>query len=148
MSLVNYIVAVTQVPPERIVILGQSLGTAVSTAVALYFADPNSHLVPLAVRDAQPGLGPIGTASPTTFAGVVLAAPFNSIPTLLLTYRIGGLLPLLLPLRPLPFVAQLLTARVADKWPTAERLRAYYYALERSPSLRNDARALGSVQLM
>ncbi|KAI5370226.1 Putative alpha/beta hydrolase-1 [Septoria linicola] len=144
-SLVNYIVAVTQVPPERVVILGQSLGTAVSAAVALYFADPSSDLIPHAVREAQPEPG---TASPTTFAGVVLAAPFNSIPTLLLTYRIGGLLPLLLPLRPLPFAARLLTAKVTDKWPTAERLRAYYYALESSPSLRNDARALGSVQLI
>ena len=82
-----------------------------------------------------------------TFAGIVLAAPFNSVPTLLLTYRVAGLLPLLLPLRPFPFAVRLLD-RVVDTWNTGERLREYYRTLDGSPQLYSSGRTMGSVQIM
>lgn len=85
-----------------------------------------------------------------TFAGIIIIAPFSSLPSLLLTYRIGGLLPILLPLRPFPYIAGLLTSRVSDPWLSAERLAAYYNAVT-SPDLLADSgsgRGKGSLQVV
>lgn len=127
---------------------GQSLGTAVSSAVALQFADPKNSLLPAGVPELQPLMSLSPGHSPVTFAGVILAAPFNSVPTLLLTYRMGGFLPLLLPLRPFPYIADRLLSQMVDKWETAERLAAYYAVLRDSPALHNGARAMGSLQVL
>ncbi|KAK4552211.1 hypothetical protein LTR86_010565 [Recurvomyces mirabilis] len=141
-TLVNYVLSVIGIPPERVLILGQSLGTAVSSAVALKFADPSSELTPSASRELQP-------VKPTTFAGVILVAPFSSLPSLMLTYRIGGLLPILLPLRPFPYLAGLLTGTMVDKWLSAERLEAYYNTLHNSPLLKSSkGRQMGALQLV
>ncbi|KAK4888506.1 hypothetical protein LTR27_012620 [Elasticomyces elasticus] len=143
-TLVEWVMRVTQIPPERIVILGQSLGTAVSTAVALHFAEPSSELIPLEARELKP------YREPTAFAGVVLVAPFSSLPSLMLTYRIGGLLPVLLPLRPFPYIAEMLTSRMVDKWLSAERLAAYYRAFGASSLLRSEGgrRTIGNLQVI
>jgi abhydrolase domain-containing protein 12 len=142
---------VAGIPPERIVILGQSLGTAVSSAVALHFADPGDALIPERSRGLRAVVATEGAVpKPTTFAGVILVAPFSSLPSLMLTYRIGGLLPILLPLRPFPYLAGLLTSQMVDKWLSAERLEAYYYALARNPALQTSAktgRNMGTLQL-
>ncbi|KAK6401074.1 hypothetical protein LTR95_019233 [Oleoguttula sp. CCFEE 5521] len=74
-------------------------------------------------------------AAPTAFAGIVLVAPFGSLPSLLLTYRLGGLVPLLLPLRPFPRLANALTSRMIDTWPTALRLARYSHALAANSGL-------------
>ncbi len=142
--MVNHVINDLAVLPEDIVILGQSLGTAVASAVALEFADPKNRLNPgkLENRDEQP-LASLTERSPTLFAGLVLVAPFSSLPSLMLTYRIGGILPLLLPLRPFPAIASMLTSRMADTWPTAERLRHYYKAA--SPE---SGSGMGFVQLV
>lgn len=88
-------------------------------------------------------------SEPTTFAGIVLVAPFSSLPSLLLTYRIGGLLPILLPLRPIPPLARFLTSQMIDQWPTAERLRAYYAALKDSPKLSGaEGRGMGRLEVL
>ncbi|EME48370.1 hypothetical protein DOTSEDRAFT_48870 [Dothistroma septosporum NZE10] len=147
-ALIDWILHVAKVPSERIVIIGQSLGTAVSSAVALRYADP----------DNMSGLTPIDApemkaikkreTKPIIFAGVVLAAPFNSVPTLLSTYRIGGLLPILLPLRPFPWLLNMLTSQMVDKWLTAERLTAYYDALKDNTALAGNNGALGSLQVL
>lgn len=147
-ALVKWILEVAKIPPERIVILGQSLGTAVSSAVALHFADAGHDLLPPQVKEVSNLGRDSDHIKPTVFAGVVLAAPFNSVPTLLLTYRIGGLLPLLLPLRPVPWLANLLTSQMVDKWETAERLTAYYRTLAGSQNLSNGSRQLGSLQIV
>jgi pimeloyl-ACP methyl ester carboxylesterase len=150
-TLVNWVLRVANIPPERIVIVGQSLGTGVSSAIALHYADPSNPLIPSEARDLQPLFNDpsIAVFEPTTFAGVVLAAPFSSIPALLLTYRLGGLLPLLLPLRPVPDLAARLTSQMVDKWLSAERLTAYYAALKDHPTLLHTGeRSLGSVQLV
>ncbi|KAK3071735.1 hypothetical protein LTR53_008097 [Teratosphaeriaceae sp. CCFEE 6253] len=146
-TLVDWVLRVAGIPSERIVIIGQSLGTAVSSAVALHFADPGSELIPLEVREAQPSLQ---RREPTVFAGVILVAPFSSLPSLMLTYRIGGLLPILLPLRPLPYVAGMLTDRMVDKWMSAERLAAYYRSSKGDTDLLSGpgGRSMGSLQLI
>lgn len=93
---------VAKIPPERIVLLGQSLGTAVATAVAEHFA-----------------------ASNTEFSGVILVAGFANIPSLLLTYSIGGIIPILSPLRPYPVLQKWFSRRIYDTWDTATRLRRF-----------------------
>jgi len=147
--LVDWVLHTLGVPPERIVIMGQSLGTAVSSAVALHFADPGNELIPNESRELRPLLPKQRTIEPITFAGIILVAPFSSVPSLLLTYRIGGFLPILLPLRPFPRFAAFLTGQMVDKWFSAERLAAYYHALSGSELLTSaSGRSMGSVQLV
>lgn len=135
-ALVNWVLHTAKIPPERITILGQSLGTAVSSAIALNFADPSNELIPRSDNGLLPLLSsPHDIATPTTFAGVILVAPFYSLPSLLLTYRLGGLVPLLLPLRPFPWLGNALTSRMIDTWPSAKRLSAYYHAFSSQPKL-------------
>lgn len=90
---------VANVPPERIVIVGQSLGTAVTSAVVEHFAE----------------LG-------TDFAGVVLVAGFTSISDLLTGYSIAGYLPILSPFGTHPALQRLLASYVVDEWPSAKRI--------------------------
>lgn len=140
--------SVCRVPADRIVILGQSLGTAVSSAVSLNFADPTSELIPPESRELNPSLGVEIPPKRTAFAGVILVAPFSSVPALLLTYKLGGLVPILLPLRPFPGIARLFTSQVIDTWQSAERLTAYYHALHQSTRLQAGARSIGSLQVI
>lgn len=81
-------------------LLGQSLGTAVTSAVAERFA-----------------------ARGVDFAGVVLVAGFSSLPTMLSGYSIAGFVPVLRPLKVFPaFLRWVLDRYVIDKWMSAARL--------------------------
>ena len=99
-SLVKWALDVAQIAPDRIVLLGQSLGTAVTTAVAEHFAI-ESHI---------------------DFAGVVLVAAFSDIPSLLLTYSFGGIIPVLSPLKPYPPLQRYFARHIRDTWHTSTRL--------------------------
>lgn len=68
---------VAGVPPSRILIFGQSIGTEVDIVVSKHFA-----LQPL----------------PVVFAAVILVVPFIDMTTLVSTYRVKGIVPLLSPL--------------------------------------------------
>lgn len=98
-STVNWALKVAKIPADRIVLVGQSLGTAVTSAVAEHF-----------VKEG------------TEFAGVVLVAGFESIPSLLPRYSIAGFLTVLAPLRPYPALLKILNNVLVDKWYSAERL--------------------------
>ncbi len=99
-ALVDWALEVAKIRPERIVILGQSLGTAVSTAVAEHFV----------------------LQSQVEFAGIVLVAAFSDIPTLMLTYAIGGIFPILSPMRPYPMLRDFFAKRIQETWQTSNRL--------------------------
>jgi abhydrolase domain-containing protein 12 len=101
-TLVNYAITTLGIPPSRILILGQSLGTAVSSAVAEKFS-------------REKGI---------EFAGVVLVATFSSLPTMLAGYSLGGLVPLLKPLSICPPLLRFVLRFVVDKWNTLDRLAA------------------------
>jgi abhydrolase domain-containing protein 12 len=73
-AVVGWALNVAKVPPSRILIFGQSLGTAVNMAVAEHFAMQHD---------------------PVIFAGHILVAPFVDLPTLATTYKIAGILPIL-----------------------------------------------------
>jgi abhydrolase domain-containing protein 12 len=135
-ALVNYVLSLG-IPPSRIVILGQSLGTAVATAVGLSFSDPSSELLPQPLLPAK-----VETA---VFRGIILVAPFASLPDLLLSYRIGGLVPVLAPLRNSPFLVSLISKYILDTWPTGLRLNAYVSAAASVASGNNGA---GSVHIL
>ncbi|GAB1726036.1 hypothetical protein NU195Hw_g5467t1 [Hortaea werneckii] len=169
-ALVEWVLNIAKIPPERIVIVGQSLGTAVASAVGLAFLDPVNRdgLVPwtpgmtLRTRESPeaeqfpPDMVSVTmqqNRDPTTFAGIILIAPFSSLPSLLLTYRIGGFIPLLLPLRPFPYLGNLLTSQVLDSWRSGDRLAAYYRRLRSlshtdSSSSMEDGMGSGSLQLL
>lgn len=97
---VKWALNVAKIPPEKIVLLGQSLGTAVATAVAEHFV-------------VEEGL---------EFRGVVLVAGFSDLPTLLTTYAIGGVIPILSPLRPYPRLQQFFAKKIQETWFSATRL--------------------------
>ncbi|KAL8835200.1 MAG: hypothetical protein Q9176_007056 [Flavoplaca citrina] len=97
---VQWAMDVAKIPPERIALVGQSLGTAVAAAVAEHF-----------VR-----------VSKVEFAGVVLIAAFSDMPTLLLTYAIKGLIPILSPLRPYPRLQRFFSGFLRDTWDTSSRI--------------------------
>jgi abhydrolase domain-containing protein 12 len=96
---VDWALQVAKVPADRIVILGQSLGTAVTAGVVERFA--------------KRGID---------FAGVVLVAGFTSMPNLLTEYSIAGYIPLLSPLKSHPGLQKYLTGYVVDTWESAARL--------------------------
>lgn len=99
-ALVDWALQVAKIPPERIVILGQSLGTAVTTAVVEHYLEQ----------------------SPIDFAGVVLVAAFSKIPELMLTYAAGSIIPILSPLRIFPRLQKYIAHCAKDTWNTEERL--------------------------
>ncbi|KAL8895420.1 MAG: hypothetical protein Q9207_008181 [Kuettlingeria erythrocarpa] len=97
---VHWAMNVARIPPERIVLVGQSLGTVVAAAVAENF-----------VRVSQ-----------TEFAGIVLIASFSDMPTLLLTYSTSGLIPILSPLKPYPALQRWFLRYVRETWKTSPRI--------------------------
>ncbi|KXX78664.1 Monoacylglycerol lipase ABHD12 [Madurella mycetomatis] len=98
---VNWAVRTAGVPPSRIVLLGQSLGTAVAASAAELFT----------------------LQEEADFAGVVLVAGFSTLPQMLSGYAIAGWVPVLRPLTWWPWLLRQVIGRVADKWESADRLR-------------------------
>ncbi|KAI9743556.1 MAG: hypothetical protein M1818_002871 [Claussenomyces sp. TS43310] len=96
---VNWALNIAKVPSDRIVILGQSIGTAVTTGVIEHFAEQG-----------------------TEFAAVILIAGFTDLPNLLTQYAIGGWIPILSPLNRAPTLRRWLHGRLVDTWPSATRL--------------------------
>ena len=91
---------VARIPSDRIVIVGQSLGSAIATAVAEHFALEGA----------------------VEFRCLILCAAFSDVPTLMSTYTIGGLIPILSPLRPYPFLSRFYAKRIQETWFTFARL--------------------------
>lgn len=113
-SLVNYLTAgPLHVPTSRIVIMGQSLGTAVTVAVAERFAfgSPNPDAIQPAIKDAEP------------FAGVVLLASFSKLSSLIESYSLKGFTPpMLSPLVGYPRFQKWVLSHIVDHWDTAARV--------------------------
>ena len=98
-TVVDWAIKVAKIPPSRIVLAGQSLGTAVTCGVAKLYASQGVE-----------------------FAGIVLVAGFSHLSTMLSNYAIGGVMPVLAPLKVFPPVMRLVQRFVVDKWHSAERL--------------------------
>lgn len=96
---VDWVLHTAGLPPDRIVLFGHSLGTAVVAAVA--------------ERWASQGVD---------FAGVVMVAGFSSLPTMLSGYAIAGWVPVLRPLKAVPPLLRRVLDFVVDKWDSKQRL--------------------------
>ncbi|GAA6020554.1 hypothetical protein JCM11491_000794 [Sporobolomyces phaffii] len=83
------------VDPAQISIMGQSLGTGIGTALAMRLQDE--------------GLG---------IRSLILIAPFSSIATLLETYKLGNVIPLVSPLRGFPWLFNRLLELLRTKFDT------------------------------
>ncbi|KAK1827695.1 Alpha/Beta hydrolase protein [Podospora conica] len=92
------------IPPSRIVLFGQSLGTAVAISLAHHLASrPDSVL----------------------FSGMVLVAPFADVELLTATYRIAGTIPILGPLAAFPRLLAFFNKFILNKWPSKDKLAAF-----------------------
>ena len=90
------------IDPTRIILVGQSLGTAVSTAVVSHWVQ-ELHLPP--------------------FRGLFLIASFTSLPKLIDSYAIRGWIPpLLSPINGYPKVKAYIMSKILDTWRTDQRL--------------------------
>lgn len=89
------------IPPSRIVIFAQSLGTAVSLSLIHHMA-------------TQP--------EPVLFSGAVSVAPFADVESLTATYRLAGTIPLLDPVARFPRLLAWLNGFIVAKWPSKTKL--------------------------
>jgi len=141
-TIVNYVLSLG-IPPSRILLLGQSLGTAITSGVALHFADRAASLRLLPQTD-NPALNDLfmnvpavvghSRTQPIDFAAVILVASFPSLPKVLLSYRISGFIPVLSPLRIYPKLQQWLLTFIQEDWPTSLRIAALVTSVATSPS--------------
>lgn len=115
-AVVEWALNVAKIPPSRILIFGQSLGTAVNMAVAERFA----------LRD-----------DPVIFAGHIMIAPFVDVPTLVTTYKIAGTVPILSPVAQYPLLFNFLSSQIRETWSTKTRIANY---VRRSEESRNKYR--------
>ncbi|KAI9695400.1 MAG: hypothetical protein M1820_008655 [Bogoriella megaspora] len=110
-AIVEWALNVAKIPPSRILIFGQSLGTAVNIAVAEHFASK---------------------LPPVVFAGHLLVAPFVDVATLMATYKVAGTIPLLGPVANIPPLFGYLKRYVKDQWSSKSRIANYIHAVEAS----------------
>lgn len=109
LAVVDWAMNVAGIPPSRILIFAQSMGTAVSIAVSKH----------LAIQD-----------QPVIFAGTVLVAPFVDVATLVSTYRVAGTVPILSPLARFPLLFKYLQKFIRDKWLSKDSIAQYVRANE------------------
>lgn len=120
------------ISPSKIVLVGQSLGTAVTAAVAERFAfgvgkativaQPVPFMANWMIAEKKEKRGK-KEILPEPFAGIVLVAPFSSVPKLIDSYSLGGLTPpILSPLVGYPRAQKYLRESIVDKWDTAGRV--------------------------
>lgn len=108
-AVVDWATKTAGIPPSRILVFGQSLGTAVSIAMLKHFALQSP---------------------PKVFAGTVLVAPFVDVATLVTTYRIAGSIPILSPLGKFPLLFNYLSTFIRDTWSSKDRIAEYIRANE------------------
>ena len=108
-TVVDWAVKIAGIPPSRILIFSQSLGTAVNLAISEHFALKSP---------------------PVVFAGSILVAPFVDAASLAATYSIAGTIPILSPLAKFPLLFNYLSTFIQDKWSSKDRIAGYVRANE------------------
>ncbi|KAF2108853.1 Alpha/Beta hydrolase protein [Lophiotrema nucula] len=100
-AVVDWALTVANVPAERIVLLGHSLGTAVATGIAHRYGQ---------------------LEDPVEFAGIILCASFTNAGNAFSAYSIAGVLPILAPIKMIPAFQAWFSRRMRDTWETQDRL--------------------------
>jgi pimeloyl-ACP methyl ester carboxylesterase len=101
LAAVDYALQELQIPADRIALVGQSLGTAVTFAVAERLAQRTPQIEPVAV---------------------ISVAGFSDMPEIVRTYRIGGFIPILRPLRMYPILQKWFITFVRESWDSKARV--------------------------
>ncbi|KAM0200442.1 hypothetical protein ACHAPQ_011983 [Fusarium lateritium] len=109
-TIANWAIHTAGIPPERIVIFGQSLGSAVAIALV------NE------VAQMKPAIH---------FAGLVVTATFADIPQLTATYRIGGFIPVLSPVAKVKPLFAFFARQLSGTWDNMHRLGEFVKSAER-----------------
>jgi len=107
--LLDDIAVVACIPLSRILIFGQFLGTAASIAISVHFALQSPPIV---------------------FAGTALVALLVDIVTLVATYSVAGIIPILSPLAKFPLLFHYLGTFIRDKWLSKDCIVEYIRAHE------------------
>ncbi|KAF2187941.1 alpha/beta-hydrolase [Zopfia rhizophila CBS 207.26] len=100
-AVLDWALNVANISPDRIILLGHSLGTAIATGTAHQYIAQNP---------------------PVEFAGLILCASFTNAGNAFSAYSIGGVLPVMAPVQRIPFMQSWLTKLMQDTWKTDERL--------------------------
>jgi abhydrolase domain-containing protein 12 len=100
-AVVDWALNNTGVSPNRIVLLGHSLGTAVATGIAYHYANIDV---------------------PIEFAGLILCAAFTNTGNAFSAYSIGGVIPVLAPIKLIPSLQAWFSRQMRDTWRTDQRL--------------------------
>lgn len=129
-AITNWALHTAGIPPSRIVIFGQSLGSAVAIALVHKLAvtrkGDDEHRSVGAVAEARPGGGAI------LFSGLVVTASFTDVAALTATYRLGGTVPVLSPVaRTIPPLFRFFTRRLHHTWDNARRLAEFVEVADR-----------------
>ncbi|KAK9421844.1 putative AB hydrolase-1 domain-containing protein [Seiridium unicorne] len=111
-TLAEWAMEVAGIPPSRIVLFGQSLGTEVSISLTHRFATEST---------------------PILFSGMVLVVPMADVETLTATYRIAGLIPILDPIARYPKLLAWLNTFMSSKWPSEDKLADIVRHCEQMP---------------
>lgn len=101
-AVVDWALTKTRIPPERIVLLGHSLGTAVVSGIAHRYA----------------------TTIGIEFGGLILCAAFTNAGNAFSSYSIGGVVPVLAPVKLFPAFQGWFARRMVDTWRSDDRLAA------------------------
>ncbi|CAG8940274.1 unnamed protein product [Penicillium salamii] len=109
LAVVDWAMNVAGIPPARIAIFSQSMGTAVTVAISKHLATQTPPIV---------------------LAGTVLVAPFVDIATLVSTYRVAGTIPILSPIARFPPLFRSLQRFIKDKWMSKDSIAEYVRANE------------------
>ncbi|KAM0355618.1 hypothetical protein ACHAPU_000002 [Fusarium lateritium] len=109
-TVANWAIHTAGIPPERIVIFGQSLGSAVAIALVNR------------VAQMKPAIH---------FAGLVVTATFADIPQLTATYRIGGFIPVLSPVAKVKRLFAFFARQLSSTWDNMQRLGEFVQSAER-----------------
>lgn len=100
-SVIEWATNVAGIPPNRIMLFGQSIGTAVNVAVSQHFAQQSP---------------------PVLFTGSILVASFVDVATFVSTYSIAGTIPILSPVAKFPKLFAYLKTFIHDKWSTKDHI--------------------------
>ncbi|KAI5809767.1 Alpha/Beta hydrolase protein [Peziza echinospora] len=109
LAAVKWAIDVAGISPDRIALVGQSLGTAVTFAVAEALVNP-----PNAIEQSKK----------IEVGAVISIAGFSNMKELLLTYHAGGLVPVLSPLRPYPQIQRFFSRFVRETWESDTRIKS------------------------
>ncbi|KAF8428178.1 Alpha/Beta hydrolase protein [Tirmania nivea] len=109
LSAAKWAIDVAGVRPDRIAIMGQSLGTAVMFGVAEALINPPNAI------EKDPGKG-------IELGAIISIAGFSYMKELLSTYHIAGVVPVLAPLRPYPWAQTFFKQFVYETWESTRKL--------------------------